>query len=360
MRAHKSAVKTRRRHRAAIITVLGSLLLAAALPLTGYIAIEAGLMQAALAQESDKKADEEEAVNPRSEYWREVREGTAGYTSVSGQETGVLIQGGGENWRNIRNGPVKFFGGSLIIAVLIALLAKHIIAGKDKLESRTGRMVTRWSGFERILHWYVAITFIVLSITGLSLIFGRTLLIPLLGKEGFAAWAQLAKPIHDYLSLPFAAGLVVMLLIWIGKNMPKAYDLKWLATLGGAIGDGHPPAGFVNAGEKVFYWLLFVGGVALTLSGVYLLFPNLGTVREAMQFWHLIHAASGLFLIAIALGHIYLGTIGTEGAFEGMAHGEVDEAFARQHHDIWYEELKGSGKAAKSVDAAGSTTAAPT
>jgi formate dehydrogenase subunit gamma len=355
MRKDKSTVKTRR-HRVAIFTVLGSLLLVMALPLTGYVANEAGLLPAARAQESDDKA-----TNPRAEYWRAVRQGTKGYSAVPGEEAGVLIQNGGENWRNIRNGPISFFGGSFIIAVLIALLAKHIIRGKDKLESRTGRTVTRWSAFERIMHWYVAISFVVLAITGLSLIFGRAVLIPVLGKEGFAAWAQLAKPVHDYLSLPFAAGLAIILLMWIGKNAPKAYDLDWLKSLGGAIGDGHPPAGFFNAGEKVFYWLVFFGGIAMTVSGVFLLFPNLGTVRESMQFWHIIHAVSGLFLIAVSLGHIYLGTIGTEGVLEGMVSGEVDEGFAKQHHSHWYEEVKSEASApAQSETAPGASSAATT
>ena len=359
MRAHKATVKTRRRRRAAIITVLGSLLLAAALPLTGYVANEAGLLQTARAQESTEKS-EDEAVNPRAEYWRAVRQGTEGYSAVSGEEAGVLIQNGGENWRNIRNGPLSFLGGSFIIAVLIALLAKHIIKGKDKLEARTGRTVTRWSAFERVMHWYVAISFIVLAITGLSLIFGRTVLIPLLGKEGFAAWAQLAKPIHDYLSLPFAAGLAILLLMWIGKNAPKAYDLEWLKSMGGAIGDGHPPAGFFNAGEKVFYWLLFFSGIAMTVSGFFLLFPNLGTVRETMQFWHIVHLCSGLFVIGVALGHMYLGSIGTEGVLEGMVHGEVDEGFAKQHHSVWYEEVKGDASASESASAGDVSTATQT
>jgi formate dehydrogenase subunit gamma len=318
-----------------------------ALPLTGYLAYETGLMQTAQAQDSD-----EEAVNPRAEYWRAVRGGTEGYSAVSGQETGVLIQNGGQNWRAIRNGPISFYGGSFIIFVLLVLAAKHIVKGKDKLESRTGRTVTRWSSFERIMHWYVAIAFIVLAITGLSLIFGKAILIPLMGKEGFA--------IHDYLSLPFAAGLFLLLLMWIGKNGLKSYDFEWLKSMGGAIGDGHPPAGFFNAGEKVFYWIVFLGGVALTVSGFYLLFPNLETVRESMQFWHIIHASSGLFMIAVALGHIYLGSIGTEGVLEGMVSGEVDEGFAKQHHSLWYEEVKGSSAPAESEAAPGASSAATT
>jgi formate dehydrogenase subunit gamma len=329
-------------------------MVAMALPLTGYVAYELGLVKTAQAQEES----DDEAVNPRAEYWRAVRGGVEGYSAVTGPEAGVLIQNGGQNWRAVRNGPVSFYGGSLIIAVLILLAAKHIVRGRDKLESRTGRTITRWSTFERVMHWYVAISFIILAITGLSLIFGKALLIPLMGKEGFAAWAALAKPVHDYLALPFAAGLTLLMLMWIGHNIPKSYDFQWLKSLGGAIGDGHPPAGFFNAGEKVFYWLVFVGGVAMTLSGVYLLFPNLETVRESMQFWHIIHASSGLFLIAVALGHMYLGSIGTEGVLEGMVSGEVDEGFARQHHSLWYEEVKGSAKPAEGEAAPGASSAA--
>ena len=357
MREQSTTSKSRGRTRVVLVTVAVSLMIAMALPLTGYVAHETGLIQTAQAQQSD---DKEEAVNPRAEYWRAVRGGIEGYSAVSGQETGVLIQNGGQNWRAVRNGPISFYGGSFIIVVLLALLAKHIVKGKDKLETRTGRTVTRWSAFERVMHWYVAISFIILSITGLSLIFGRAVLIPLLGKEGFAAWAQLAKPIHDYLSLPFAAGLFLLLLMWIGKNGLKGYDFEWLKSMGGAIGDGHPPAGFFNAGEKVFYWLVFLGGIALTVSGFFLLFPNLETVRESMQFWHIIHASTGLFMIAVSLGHMYLGSVGTEGVLEGMVSGEVDEGFAKQHHSLWYEEVKGSSKPAEGKAAPGASSAATT
>jgi formate dehydrogenase subunit gamma len=151
-----------------------------------------------------------------------------------------------------------------------------------------------------------------------------------------------------------------MLLMWIGRNTLKGYDIEWLKSAGGAIGDGHPPAGFFNAGEKVFYWLVFLGGVGLTVSGFYLLFPNLETVRESMQFWHIIHSATGLFLIAVSLGHMYLGSIGTEGALEGMTTGEVDEGFAKQHHSIWYDEIKGGSAAAEGEAAPGASSAATT
>ena len=354
MRAQTITRKPRNRRRIALVTVALSMLLAMALPLTGYIAHDAGL---AWAQSDDA---EEEAVNPRAEYWRAVREGTDGYSAVSGSEAGVLIQNGGENWRSLRNGPLMFFGGSLLIAVILAILVKHLVKGKDMLESTTGRKMTRWSGFDRALHWFVGITFIILAITGLSLLFGRMLLIPLLGKEGFAAFAQLAKPVHDYLAVPFIIGFALMLIIWIPRNFLRSHDFAWLKSVGGMIGKRHPQAGFMNGGEKVFFWILFFGGVALMVSGFYLLFPNLGWERETMQLSHIVHSASGLFLIAISLGHIYLGSIGVEGVLEGMVRGEVDEGFAKQHHNLWYDEVKGVAPPEESSAAPGVSDATPT
>ena len=357
MRVKEIKGKRRKRLYVALAAIALGLLLAMVLPLTGYVLHSAGLVQVAQAQDAD---DKDEAVNPRAEYWRAVRGGVEGYSAVSGQETGVLIQDGGQNWRETRNGPVFFYGASLIIAVLVAIAVKHIVRGRDTLELRTGRTIARWPAFERALHWYVAILFIILAITGLSLMFGRAMLIPLLGKEGFAVWAQFTKPVHDYLALPFAAGLILTLLIYMRKMFLQSHDFVWLKSVGGLIGDRHPPSGFFNAGEKIFFWLLFFGGIALTVSGFFMLFPNLGTERDAMQFWNIVHSSTSMLLIAVVLGHIYLGSFGVEGALEGMVTGSVDEGFAHEHHKLWYDEVKGGAPATDSSPAPGATTAAPT
>ncbi|MGI9223663.1 MAG: formate dehydrogenase subunit gamma [Woeseiaceae bacterium] len=357
MRVKEIKGKRRKRLYIALAAITAGLLVAMALPLTGYVLHSVGLVQVAQAQEAD---DEDEAVNQRAEYWRAVRGGVEGYSAVSGQETGVLIQNGGQKWRETRDGPLSFFGASLIIAVLVAIAAKHLVRGRDTLDERTGRMMARWPAFERALHWYVAILFIILAITGLSLMFGRAMLIPLMGKEGFAAWAQLAKPVHDYLALPFAAGLILTLLIYARKMLLQSHDFAWLRSMGGLIGDRHPPSGFFNAGEKIFFWLLFFCGIAIMVSGFYLLFPNLGWERDAMQLSHIVHSASGVFLIAVSLGHIYLGSFGVEGALEGMVTGSVDEGFAKEHHVLWYEEVKGIAAVEDNTPAPDATTATPT
>lgn len=279
--------------------------------------------------------------NPRSNFWREVRQGETGYTAVKGKETGTLIQNGGQNWRALRNGPVANYGGWMLGIVLVALALFYLMAGRVRLtHGRSGQTVTRWSALERTLHWVTAISFLLLAVTGLSLLFGRALLIPVIGKEAFAAYAALAKDIHNYLGPLFGVSLVLLLLKLLRHNMPDKHDIEWFKQGGGMIGDKHPSAGRMNAGEKVWFWSLCTFGVALVVTGFLLDFPLFGLLREQLQAAQLIHAITAVLLIALAFGHIYIGTIGTEGALEGMVHGEVDVNWAKQHHDLWYEEVK--------------------
>ncbi len=285
-------------------------------------------------------------TNPRASYWREVRQGTTGYTAVKGQETNELIENSGQNWRQIRNGPVVILGAWLIGIVLAVLVVFHLTVGKARLEQRTGRKVLRWTVFERTLHWFVAVLFIILALTGLSLLYGRAVLIPVFGYAGFAAYAEFAKLVHDYLSLFFVIGLVIMLAMWFRENFFTRVDWEWFKAGGGYLGKGHAHAHKVNGGEKVWFWILFVAGIGLMISGIVMLFPNLAFERDTMQSANIIHAITALVLSAFAFGHIYLGTLGSEGAFEGMISGEVDEAWAKQHHDLWYEETRGQGEVA--------------
>lgn len=329
-----------------VLIAVGSM----ALPLAGYL-----YTAAVHAEQTAGQA----GTNLRSEYWREVRGGVAGYTAVVGQEMNVLIQSRGQVWREIRNGPIATLGAILVLGVILALLAFHFIKGGAKLEHRTGRKVLRWSTLDRALHWYNATLFIILAITGMSLLWGRAVLIPVLGKEGFAAWAALAKPVHNYLALFFAAGLIVILLKWFKHNVWASYDAEWLKEMGGYINGKHPPAGFANAGEKIYYWTLVFVGTGIVVSGFFLLFPNLGFTREAMQNANVIHSICSLLVIAFVFGHIYLGTAGSEGAFEGMWTGEVDEGWAKQHHSVWLEDVKKQGTApARKGDAPGTSATA--
>ena len=327
--------------------LLGTVLLAVTamvLPLSGYV-WSAAHAEDQVKQSTMAAADkaETDSANARAEYWREVRGGSPGYSAVQGQETDVLIQSGGETWRQIRNGPVAKIGALMVLGMIVALLAYQLLVGGAKLETRTGRKILRWPATDRIVHWFTAILFIIQAITGLSLLWGRSVLIPVFGKEGFAAFAGFAKPVHDYLALPFTFGLAVMLVMWVKHNIPRAYDLEWFKKAGGYFSGEHPPAGFANAGEKAYFWVLALAGTALVASGLYLLFPNFGFERSALQNANIFHNVSALILVTTVFAHIYLGTLGSEGALEGMLTGEVDEGWARQHHNVWLEGLE-SGK----------------
>lgn len=191
------------------------------------------------------------------------------------------------------------------------------------------------------MHWYTATLFIILAITGLSLLFGRVVLVPLLGLQGNAGWAAFAMSVHNYVGPFFTIGVLAILISWVRHNIPSGTDLKWFAAGGGFKPGAHPSADKANAGEKVWFWIVvLVGLVAVCVTGLILDFPIFGQTRADMQLSNLIHGVASLIWIAVFLGHAYVGTLGTEGALEGMTTGRVSSEWAEQHHDIWYDKVK--------------------
>lgn len=313
------------------VMLIGLVLMTA--PLAGFLFTANAVAEAPAAQQN----------NPRSEFWREVRESAPGYTAVTGPyATNVLIQNGGENWRNLRQGPVATYGAAILAIVVVGVLGILIFKGPDRLHGEpSGVRILRWTMTDRMVHWYTAILFIILALTGLSLLYGRAILIPVVGKEAFAAYAALAMDAHNYLAIFFMAGLAVMILLWMKKNIFTREDIAWFKA-GALFAKEHVPAPFTNGGEKIWYWLLAISGIAICVSGFYLVFPNMGWDRGTMQIAYLVHVAAAIIAIAGSLGHMYLGSVGVPGSLEGMTGGYVDAAWAKQHHGLWYEEVKGS------------------
>ncbi|PSQ90677.1 MAG: formate dehydrogenase subunit gamma, partial [Proteobacteria bacterium SW_6_67_9] len=246
-----SKQSAKRAHRRAMIWSLAVILVGAMLaPLSGYLYV--AVSEDAVAEEAAAGAWQER--NPRAETWREVRADTGGYTAASGPYvTNNFIQNGGENWRNLRNGPVAGIVPWIMALALVAIGVFHAVHGPNRLEQRAGRKVLRWQTWERVLHWITAISFILLAITGLSLLFGRVVLIPLLGHAGFAVWAELSKLVHNFLGPVFTAAVLVMIVSWVRYNIPTKVDLDWFRK-GGGMGSQHASAGRMNGGEKVWFW----------------------------------------------------------------------------------------------------------
>jgi formate dehydrogenase subunit gamma len=310
------------------------------------VAVAGGAQAQSRVEEQQQRRVEQPGNN--APVWREVRSGNEGYTSLPGREMGVLVQSAGETWRQIRNGPVTFYGGWLVVIVALILAAIYFALGPVKLHDKpSGRMIERFTLAQRWAHWTMGISFVVLGISGLIILFGKFVLLPVIGYTLFAWLSALAKNLHNFVAPLFAVSLVIFIVMFIKDNLPRAYDFAWFAKAPGFFAGKHIPSGRFNAGEKTWFW----GGVvvlslALVVSGAILLFPNFDQVRSTMQQASVVHMVSAVLVIAASLGHIYLGTIGVEGAYRAMRDGVVDETWAKEHHEYWHNEVKGGRKSA--------------
>ena len=331
-----------RRRRMMLWTVVAILVGAMVLPLTGYVYVAIDNAFAQQAKPESPSAAEQQ-TNPRANYWRAVREGYDGYTAASGPYTSdVLIQNGGQNWRQLRNQTVTNLTAWIMALALGAIALFVVLRGQVKLShDRSGRTVERWNMQERVLHWYTAVLFIILSITGLSMLFGRAVLIPVLGYAGFSAYAGVARALHDYLGPFFVVGVVLEIVAWLRYALPEPTDAEWLRRGGGFFEKSgrHPSAGRINPGEKYLtFWigLVLLGG-AVSVTGIMLDFAYFGLSRETMQVSNVIHSIAGILWLSLMFGHMYLGAWGVEGTLEGMVNGRVSSEWAKEHHDAWYE-----------------------
>lgn len=280
--------------------------------------------------------------------WRNVREGANPYqtTQVRGVETNILVQPGGQTWRELRNGPITLYGGLILIVVPLLIFAFFRWKGPLSLhEKPTGRMIERFSDWERMVHWATAISFVVLAVTGVIILFGKHVILPVFGYTAFSWLAILGKNLHNFVGPLFVFCTLVMFVTFVRDNIWRAMDFKWLAKLGGMLGGHEVPSGRFNGGEKAWFWFgVTLLGIVVSATGLVLDFPNFAQTREIMQQANVIHAIAAVIFVAASLGHIYLGTVGMKGAYEAMRTGYVDETWAKEHHEVWYEEVK-AGKA---------------
>ncbi len=281
----------------------------------------------------------------------------------------IVIQDSGMKWLALRAGPLRTYGGYLLLGMIVLLLAFYIIRGKIRIEGeKTGVTVERFKALERFGHWLLASSFMILAVTGLASLFGRVALIPIFGHEAFASYAWMGKWVHNNISWAFIIGLIWVFLSWVLHNLPSRTDIGWILKAGGLFTKGsHPPAKKFNAGQKLIFWSVIVLGGSIALSGLSLLFPfeiplfaktfgilnafgfNLPTEllpHQEMQLAMLWHAIISFVLIAIIIAHIYIGSIGMEGAYDAMGKGQVEKQWAKEHHSLWLEDVEAKNAAA--------------
>lgn len=263
----------------------------------------------------------------------------SGRCTIPDQKACTIEHPAGRDWRHFHEVTLRWIGAIAILGMLVVLVGFYLWRGMVRIESgRSGRTLVRFTAFERFVHWMTATCFIVLAVTGLNITFGRPLFVSAFGSEAFSTWSQWAKYAHNYLSFPFTLGVVMIFLMWLTGNIPNRVDVEWLKRGGGIVGHDHPPAYRFNAGQKAVYWIVVLGGTAVAASGYVLMFPFYLTNIDGMQWAEIVHGTIAVLFIAVMLGHIYIGTIGMEGAFEAMGSGTVDLNWAKEHHSLWLAE----------------------
>jgi formate dehydrogenase subunit gamma len=269
----------------------------------------------------------------------------AGRVSIPDGQSASLIQPEGREWRDFHNRTLAWVGGVAVLGMLGVVAVFYLGKGRIAIHGgRSGRTITRFNIVERTAHWMTALSFIVLGLTGLNLTFGRHLLLPLVGPEAFATATLWGKYAHNYLAFPFTLGIVVMLLVWVKDNIPNRTDVAWFKAGGGLVGSGHPEAGRFNGGQKMVFWITVLGGAAVAVSGYLLIFPFMWTDIAGQQLAHIVHGVVSVLMIAAMIGHIYIGSLGMEGAFDAMGSGQVDLNWAKEHHSLWVQEEMGKAR----------------
>ncbi len=313
---------------------------------------------------AEPKPDDSNAARAKSQpgnnapFWRSVRNSgnEQGITTLPGPEQGTLIQRfvqypgsryttAGEAWREVRNRWILPYGGALLLIVLGAIALFYWRKGPlGGAEPDTGRTIERFTPFERSAHWANAIAFVILAVSGVIMAFGKFFLLPVIGLSLFGWLTYALKTLHNFAGPLFVVSLIIVFVTFVRDEFPSKGDLAWFKTAGGAWGSGHAePSARFNAGEKVIFWAsVVVCGIALAASGLVLdkLLPGLDYLRGDMQIAHLVHITAAVLMVAMLFLHIYLGTIGMKGAYRGMRYGYVDEAWAKEHHELWYRDVK--------------------
>lgn len=299
-----------------------------------------------------------------SETWRAIRYNEIDPTTqVRGPAAEVLIQDAGMPWWQLREGPVITYGGGAILGFLALLVVFYFVRGKIMIDGGpAGTTIQRFKAVERFGHWLLAGSFIALGITGLITLMGRSFLIPVMGPDAFATLAAGSKWVHNNIAWSFMLGLVMTFVMWVAHNIPNKLDWQWLKAGGGIFTKGHPSAKKFNAGQKIIFWTVMILGASVSLSGLSLLFPFqmpmfadtfavinsvLGTSfptdlapHEEMQYANIWHSIVAFVMMIAIIAHIYIGSVGMEGAFDAMGNGQVDLEWARQHHDLWVAEVE--------------------
>ncbi|MCG6940499.1 MAG: formate dehydrogenase subunit gamma [Thiohalocapsa sp.] len=201
---------------------------------------------------------------------------------------------------------------------------------------RDPRDLVRYTAGERINHWIVGISFILLGVSGLALF--HPAFFPFTMLFGGPTWTRI---LHPFLGVLMAVFFVFMFFRFLKNNLMRRIDWQWIGRIGEMV-DGSdetmPAQGKYNGGQKLLFWLLALCMLLLIPSGILLWQVYFDFSVEARRWAAVIHSAAAVVMICLIFVHVYA-AIWVKGTIRSMWYGTVTRAWARQHHRNWYEEV---------------------
>jgi formate dehydrogenase subunit gamma len=204
---------------------------------------------------------------------------------------------------------------------------------------RENDLVLRHPVYTRVVHWLVAIFFV------LALISGFAVYSPwLFGLTALFGGGPSTRVLHPWFSLGFVITFALQIVNWLEPMTWRADDRRWMRHLKAYVTRGSEPepdyVGFFNAGQKLYFWAIVGSAVVFLLSGIPMWFPaTFG--RGAVAVSYVLHDIAGLLMLGSFIVHIYEGTAAQPGTFRAMMRGTVEKRWAQFHHPAWYREVTG-------------------
>lgn len=196
------------------------------------------------------------------------------------------------------------------------------------------------TGFERFVHWILAISCIILFLTGLGMMFHS-----LNALSVFIGGMYNLKLLHNYSGIVFGVSLCIAIPLWWAEAARfEKGDGEWMGAMGGYIGHPKkvPEAGKYNPGQKIFFLVVVFIGLCMVVSGV-VMWLQVKFALSLVRWMYTLHAFGFVVLLAFFLIHLYLATVGVPGSASAMLTGWVRYSWLKTNHGRWLKELEKKG-----------------
>ena len=203
---------------------------------------------------------------------------------------------------------------------------------------RDPKDLKRYTASERANHWVVGMCFILLALSGLA--FFHPAFFPLTQFFGGPVWARI---LHPFIGILMAVSFVSIFLRFRKLNLMTATDVEWLKRSREMVtGDDHnmPEQGKYNGGQKMLCWVLAIGMLLMTVSGILIWRAYFHFDITLVRLGAVVHAGMAAVMIALIFVHVYA-AIWVKGTIRAMWYGTVTRAWAKQHHRAWYRQVTG-------------------